>query len=176
MIFGLMLNEFDSKLLTAAFQYFHEVLDIHEVDIPIELRLVDNIGKGKTGGTCKPIYNSDLELTKVKIEIKQGITVFGMIEALAHEMVHAKQFIKGQTTIRVEKDYIFGFIPYNKLIKLWNGVDVTRLSYYNQPAEQEAHLLQRKLTVDFLNANKQFLEPDYITNLFIQATESKGDC
>ena len=81
-------------------------------------------------------------------------------------------------TIEIEKKYFWGFIPYFKLRRLWKGTDVTDLSYYKQPAEQEAHISQKYLTLEYLKRIEDKLQPMQMATLLhaeLTKTESKND-
>lgn len=157
---GTYLSHFDSILLAKAISFFKVTLTLTEANI--EVKLVNNIGKGDIAGVCTPKFKNILdpqsELEGVTIEIKQGVTVFGMIEALAHEMVHAKQWVSGDISARIDKTYLLGFIPIFKARKFWRGREQTDSSYYDQPWEMEAHLMQRQLTLDFLKLMEDQLD------------------
>lgn len=173
MIFGALLQQFDSRMFQKAVEFFSHVLDIDgQSSVPVKIKVVDNIGRGKTGGTCSPEFDEDQKLIAVKIEIKQSVGTIGMIECLAHEMVHAKQWIKGEISAKVERAYIFGILPYFKVRKFWLDKEVTDLGYYEQPSEIEAHLLQRSLTTEFLKLIENKLDPIAMATLLNQSTES----
>ena len=75
-MFGQLLREYDSRMFIKAVEYFKVVLDLDNSSIPIEVKLVDNIGTGRTDGTCRPYFTNDstrdnLKLEKVQIKIKQ---------------------------------------------------------------------------------------------------------
>ena len=56
------------------------------------------------------------------------------MQALAHEMVHARQFLRGQLTAEG------GFA--------WKGRKADGYDYMNQPWEKEAYRLERELFLD----------------------------
>lgn len=172
MIFGALLQQFDSRMFQKAVEYFCHVLDIDSSGIPVKIKIVDNIGRGKTGGTCCPEFDKEDKLVAVNIEIKQSVGTIGMIECLAHEIVHAKQWIKGEITVKIERAYLLGIIPYPKVRKFWLDKEVTDLGYYEQPSEIEAHLLQRSLTTEFLKLIENKLDPIAMATLLNQSTES----
>lgn len=170
---GTLLNHFDSHLFYNATKMLPMMLDIDKSPIPITVKLVKKFQKGNIAGTCAPDYNNDLELIGISITIKETPTIMGMIEALSHEMIHAKQWIDKNITIDVETKYLLGFIPYPAIIKYWNGKDVTSLPYYEQPAEIEAHLLQRQLTLSFLQLHEDKLKASHMAELYLQTDSIK---
>lgn len=155
-MFGEELRQFDSRMLQKAFEFFCHKLDLR--NIPIHLKTVNNIGRGKTEATCLPNFNSDLELESVNIELKDNGSVIGMIDCLAHECMHARQWIHGDITVKFETRKLFGILPYKSLRKLWKGKDITDLSYYEQPYEIEAFLMQKNLTFEFLKLVESQIE------------------
>jgi len=171
-MFGSNLSKFDSAMFTSAATYFRDALKLNDSHIPIEVLLVDNIGKGTCAGTCQAIIEKQ-ELTGLKIEIKSNATTIGMIEALAHEMVHAKQWVKGETTFEIEKKYLFGIFPYFKVKKFWKGADVTNWNYYDLPYEQEAHILQKYMTFNFLKATQVQIDPTTLLGLLTNTDSNK---
>ncbi len=179
-LFAMLLSQFDLKMFHEAEGFFKVALNIDNSEIPIEVKLVDNIGKGSTGGRCGPVFTDDstfdnLKIEKISIKIKHSCTVIGMIEALAHEMVHAKQYIDKDITVSFERYYFWGFIPRIKARKFWKGQDTTDLDYYDQPCEMEAYLLQKKLTFDYLNIVQKNLDPLAMAKLLHTQTESNID-
>lgn len=144
------LDSLDAELFADAVKFFSVALDIGDPPIPFEVKIVDNLGKGNVAGCCIAHIKDDNTVHKVNIEIKNSITIFGMIEALAHEMVHAQQFIKGKLHFGKEKIYILGIFPIWRRVRFWKGLCLTDIDYYANPAEIEAFLKQRALTVEFL--------------------------
>ena len=89
-------------------------------------------------GTC--IYIDDeLKPREFLIEIKYTDTET-MLETLAHEMVHLKQFVKGQ----LKERYMNG-----KRLTFWCNKPMRR-PYWNQPWEKEAFCMQVFLKESFL--------------------------
>ncbi len=169
-MFGKLLAEFDSRMFQAADKYFRHILGVDLYDIPIVVKRVDNIARGMTGGVMRPIFSKDsspdkFEIEKIEISIKTLATTIGMIEALAHELVHARQYADGSMGVRFDKSLLLGFIPVVKVVKLWKGNDVTDLPYYEQPSEIEAHLLQKHMTLDFLKKIEDNLEVNTMADL-----------
>jgi hypothetical protein len=147
--FGKLYHEHDNDLIQVAFKFFAEELDISG-EKQVSLKVVDNIGRGDMAGFCMPVFNKDESIKEMKITIKRYPVVLGMIEALAHEMVHAKQYIKGELTTEVKWRW-FLFIPYLSIRHYFNGKRVDNLPYWDRPYEQEAFIKQKELTRRFLN-------------------------
>jgi hypothetical protein len=164
--FGLQLYNFDTRLFNKAVEFFTKELGIDDSEVPIKLEIVDNIGKGTVGALCIPTYNDDYsKLTQLTLKVKRSYSVLCMIECLAHEMVHVKQFIKGEIKVeKVKEPLFFGLIKIERLavyhVKDDVVTDMTDLSYYEKPTEQEAHIMQKHLTFEFLKLVEEKIEPD----------------
>ena len=104
-------------------------LNIHRFtkrDIAIEFQSkLDDDADGLCIGDTKEVYLTIA--TKDKSFMRQ-------MQALAHEMVHARQFLRGQLTC------IGGFA--------WKGRKASGYEYENQPWEKEAYKLERDLFLD----------------------------
>mgnify|MGYP003624246430 FL=1 len=61
-------------------------------------------------------------------------TFLQQMQALAHEMVHARQFLRGQLTAEG--------------VWKWKGRNADNYAYTNQPWEKEAYRLERELFLD----------------------------
>ena len=170
-MFGNLYNKIDSHLLSEAITFFKVILNIHNDDIPVEVELKKKMKKN-INGNCRPIFDENLKIIKVHINLKDDTCVMGVIEALAHEMVHAKQLIKGESTFKTEVCYLLRIIPYAKVTRLWKEEDVTNLSYYEQPAEIEAHLLQKELVYKYVNYMSHYFHRDTLEKTINDMTES----
>lgn len=84
-------------------------------------------------------YNTRNEPREFLIEVHPGIGVYSILETLAHEMVHVKQLIYGET---------------NDSLSMWRGkrIDSDKVDYWLHPWEIDAHGretgLMTKLTVE----------------------------
>ena len=68
------------------------------------------------------------------IQIGKNQSFLKQMQALAHEMVHARQFLRGElTAVGVWK---------------WKGRNADNYAYTNQPWEKEAYRLERELFLD----------------------------
>jgi hypothetical protein len=65
---------------------------------------------------------------------KRGQTFLQQMQALAHEMVHARQFLRGQLSAEGAWK--------------WKGRNADNYEYNNQPWEKEAYRLERELFLD----------------------------
>lgn len=166
------LDSLDAELFADAVKFFSVALGIGDPPIPFEVKIVDNLGKGNVAGCCTAHIDDANLVHKVNIEIKAAITIFGMIEALAHEMVHAEQFIKGKLHFGKEKIYILGIFPFHRRVRFWKGMCLADVDYYSNPAEIEAFLKQRALTLEFMKYVEGKIMP---SNVFKHIMQDRDD-
>jgi hypothetical protein len=81
-------------------------------------------------------YNNSGKPREFQIEIHAGISAYDMLKTLAHEMVHVKQYVYGET---------------NESQTRWKGnrVDSDTIDYWVQPWEVEAHGMEPGLFTKF---------------------------
>jgi hypothetical protein len=88
-------------------------------------------------GTCGAEgYNTKNEPREFLIEVHPGIGARNIIETLAHEMVHVKQLIHGET---------------NDQLSMWRGkkIDSDKVDYWDHPWEVDAHGREAGLITKF---------------------------
>lgn len=81
-------------------------------------------------------------LNCVKIRVRHQKNMNKMLHILAHEMVHARQFLRGQL------EFISNHAH-------WRGEDVSDIDYEEQPHEKEAFSLEKVLVEDFYKTRKK---------------------
>ena len=87
----------------------------------------------ENAGECVGDRNSaDITIAKVIDGIE--IPTRDICLTIAHELVHAKQYIKGQT---------------NPSKPIWRGINYSNVSYRGSPWEKEAYLMEDKLVEMF---------------------------
>jgi hypothetical protein len=81
-------------------------------------------------------YNSSKKAREFLIEIHPWIGAAEILKTLAHEMVHIKQFVHGET---------------NETLSKWKGIsiDSDAIDYYQHPWELEAYSLETGLWTKF---------------------------
>ena len=86
-------------------------------------------------------YNTRNQPRSFLIEIHPGLGARMILETLAHEMVHVKQYIMGET---------------NDELSMWRGdfVDYDKIDYWNHPWEIDAHGREGGLLVKFSHAEQ----------------------
>ena len=115
-----------------------------DLNIMVELDLgPEFIGDGDgMGGTAKladnyyVIFINQREINKISQDGDQELAY--MVQALAHECVHVKQYINGELTQDDE---------YNSF---WMGESVEHLDYHELPHEIEAHFYDEEMAMQFM--------------------------
>ena len=100
------------------------------LDISVRLRdMADH-------GCC---YKLDDQIgRKFKIAIKKGLSIYELISTLCHEMVHVKQYAKGELRWCNKKNN-----------NMWKKTVKNDIPYDDQPWEKEAYKLESKLAMEF---------------------------
>ena len=92
------------------------------------------------GRACITDYNESGKPRYFEIEIHPGIGSHDILETLAHEMVHVKQFVYSET---------------NENLTRWRGTYVSEdVDYYDQPWEIEAYAMSAGLFTKFVLEEK----------------------
>ena len=85
---------------------------------------------GEAQGYCWGDYRSHAEISIARTSFGVSFTLEEMMQTLAHEMVHAKQYLRRE---------LYG-CPMS-----WKGAKPRKYSYDNSPWEQEAYALEEQL-------------------------------
>jgi len=116
---------------------------MHSLEVSIRLR---SFGKDDAYGYCLPSDEADLARPRqFNIEINSKLKLRVLLETLAHELVHAKQFARGelyQSTVTMRHRWQGTWMP----AKLPN--------YWDQPWEIEAHGREAGLFVRWCEAER----------------------
>jgi hypothetical protein len=97
----------------------------------LNIAFVDTIDDGQTWGIC----HGETECAFIEIarkDLTRNMTFLERMKVLAHEMVHAKQYFRGELEERNRKQY-------------WKGELAESYNYYTAPWEQEARDLENVL-------------------------------
>ncbi len=83
-------------------------------------------------------YNNQNKPRSFTIEINKNQSKMEILNAVAHEMVHVKQYVYGEL---------------NEQMSSWLGqkIDCDKVDYFEQPWEVEAYALEAFLTVMYLS-------------------------
>lgn len=155
-MFEQKLKKSSQILLKLSCRFFAVKLGI--TDEQLKLIAVDKVSAfadSSTGGLCSTSYSHSNEIRSIEIKVKDYASDIGMIDVIAHEMIHAKQNLDGHFTFgtRKIKKKKWGFFPYTatQIIRMYKGQIIEDTPYYEQLAEQEAYTQSRELTRQFLN-------------------------
>ena len=97
-------------------------------NVDIEINIVTKC-EGENSALCWGDKDcAEIEIARESFDVK--FTLDEMMLNLAHELVHAKQFIKGELHPSLNK---------------WKRLDFTNVPYSRTPWEKEAYLLEDKL-------------------------------
>jgi hypothetical protein len=137
-----------SKLFKLAAKSFSEKLISPQLSKNVSLKIIIK-DKLDAGGYCDfedswpyPPRNFVIELDRTKKKIH-------MFTALAHEMVHLKQFAKSEMKDKLYK---------RKYVTVWKGEIYEDISYWDCPWEIEAYGLENSLVAKFLTEFDVFKE------------------
>ena len=119
------------KFATAFFaQYLMGTRLANNLDIEIRIE-----GQGRAEGHCNPL-DGERRPRSFEIGIRPGMQRYKMLQCLAHEMVHLKQYAKGELSNELITARWQG-----KTYKLTNSME----DYFNWPWEVEAYGRDRSL-------------------------------
>ena len=122
------------KLCKDVIEYFcDKYLPRHKLDITVKHR---NLRRDNVYGWCN-IEGDAYRPREFMIEIHNGLDKETYIKTLFHECTHVLQHVRGDLKERHSK-------------QLWKGVDYSKVSYEDQPWEQEAEENEEKLYYEYL--------------------------
>jgi hypothetical protein len=143
------------EVMQLAYDYFKQQLNIIDDQI-IDCKIVrEDLGRGVCGNCSGHFMHN--KLTKITIKVKEDLSLFSMLDTLAHEMVHATQYLNGRLNVKIKINWFLWLFPSLSHRTVFDKKDVTSLSYENRPHEQEAFEDSYKLVYrfnKFLAANK----------------------
>lgn len=176
MQFEAKLAKTSTNLLRLSYKYFAVKLGITDEQLDmVTITKVAKLGKDE-GGHCSAIYDMNDNLTKIDIRVVASVSDVGMIDVIAHEMVHAKQNFDGLFGFkRIEEEKVkWGFIKYKtyRRVRTFKGQVLEDTPYFEQICEQEAFLASRELTRQFLNFVHE-LEKMESLDAFLEENENR---
>lgn len=144
-----LIEQKNKSIIKAALIYMCEKLKITEKEQEIITYYEAKVLVGGASGTCAGIYFKN-KLERIDIKVITHASVIGMIDVLAHELVHARQHLKGEFTFeKVNTPIFFGLFTIKLLTKFHKGQNLSKVDYYDRFCEQEAHHLAHILTTGF---------------------------
>jgi hypothetical protein len=124
--------------LVSAKNYFAEILLSSQMlnFVNIDVKIVS--GNAPSGLCIIDEYNNQNKPRSFTIEINKNQSKLEILNAVAHEMVHVKQYVYGEL---------------NEQMSSWLGqkIDCDEVDYFEQPWEVEAYNLEAFLTVMYLS-------------------------
>ena len=132
-----VMNANDSAIevmITELVEMIHNKFMPHK---PIEVNI--NIDDFDCDGMCECVDEEEFE-----IELKDTLSDYDMLVAVAHEMIHVKQYALGQLCQLVRK-------PMYRWKKQLFPLDTP---YDDQPWEKEAYSLEKQLVEEYLSTQK----------------------
>lgn len=119
------------KEMRSALQYFEQQLGLDEFDqVIVRVKVTRKID---VFGYCHiDEYDDDDNVSELVMEVQTGQTKDEIIHTLAHEMVHVKQYVKGEL---------------NDSLDMWKGkeIDSDKIDYDDHPWEIEAEKIGDEL-------------------------------
>ena len=110
----------------------------------LSIRVVGtDLSKENIDGDCDFLDIESRTPREFVIRVNKSLSIKDFIETLLHELVHVKQWAKGE--MREMWRY--------HMTRSWKGeaIDINKVKYRDHPWEKEAYALQGKLTKEFLN-------------------------
>ena len=121
------------ELLTEAAHFYADKLGIDkELQDKIELEIL--VRKSSDRGACYTNCSPKRVPKFFTIELNPDDDI-SILQTLAHEMVHARQFLRGQLDAEGSNGWV------------WKGRNAGGFEYENQPWEKEAYRLEKTLFV-----------------------------
>jgi len=134
-------------LVRSALKFFIVELNLTSFEDQIDIELYTPKKIQTSYGYALPVYKKN-KLQKLVVRIRNQPSVWGMIECLAHEMVHVQQYFHGKLAFKTEEVKFWGIFSDIKMIQIYEGSPVD-LPYEKRPWEIEAFNRQAPLTKRF---------------------------
>ncbi len=120
-------------------------LNLHRLRTrPIVIEFVTKCGEGEFGYCIGDVDGVEIQVARKNPYTGKPNSFMNMMQTLTHELVHAKQFLRGE--LKTEGDWV------------WKGRKSSGYQYDNQPWEKEAYRLEKEIfwkcfpiDVDFRN-------------------------
>ena len=160
-------------LIREAYQFFIDYLGIRWWDeakiLSVRMARENELNEGVYGNCLVSHNRKTNSVQKIQILIEDIPSAYGIIECLAHELVHAKQSIDGKVSFKVKPVYLLGIFKIGyRQIALFNGQPTKHLPYFERPEELEAFEKQTGMveafmmnrTKEWMDAQKRLVESD----------------
>lgn len=131
-------NDVKKMAEDVVFWCYNKLLPHHStIHVDIDFKHIRQTGYD---GLCE-WQDTNVAPREFKITVHKGFGKKNIIQTIIHEMIHVKQYAKGELAER----YRGGHTQY------WNGVDHNETEYEDQPWEIEAHSLEDALYEEYIN-------------------------
>lgn len=124
-------------LVELATKYFIKKLNLQKSKY--NLHILHKQGLRKTDGQIG--LTAKISDNEIAVALDSKLNDYKLLVTLAHEMVHVKQFARGQVKTK--------FTKFGNVKTFWMGRSINR-QYYNRPWEIEAYEREMDLTNQFL--------------------------
>lgn len=145
-------KKFKPYIIRSAKYYSEKLIPSKKMRDNIKLQIKFKPDLDHYGSTLVTGYNESEKAREFLIELHSGIGARSILETLAHEMVHVRQFVYGET---------------NESLNKWKGekIDHNATDYYSFPWEIEAHGVEVGLFTNFVINEKLWEVFEGINNL-----------
>lgn len=159
-MFHELLIKKNELIVAGACSFFMTKLGITQEERKIiTLEEVKNMEPG-TGGTCGAVYDPKFNLIRINIKVRTYASVLGMLDVIAHELVHARQHLRGEFYFKYVSTPIFwGLFNIKVLHKFHHSQDLNIVPYYERICEMEAHNLAHEMITEYFFLLKEATDP-----------------
>lgn len=155
-----LIAERNMDIIRDAYKFMLKELDLQSYDknMTVNVAKDDQLERNCYGKCICTYNNSDLSPKHVAVLVKEIPTVYGIIECLAHEMIHAKQHWDGTISIIRKPVYFLWLIHIGyKALTIFDGKITDNMPYNERPEELAAFKAQSELCEKYI---KYKLEKD----------------
>lgn len=147
-MFEQLLHVRNKKIADTALEFLYDKLQISVEDRKIiSISTVKRLGDAD--GNCQGHYDAYGNLKNIHINIKSHSSIYAMIDTLAHELVHAKQHLRGDFGFAYIKVPFLFFFEREVFTRTYKGKPLIHVPYYEQESEQEAFTKSNELVIEF---------------------------
>jgi len=131
-------DKFEKLARDVVFWCYDKLLPYHStIHVDINFKYIAQSGYA---GLCEWV-DTNVAPREFQITIDKSYGKKNLIQTIIHEMVHVKQYAKGELAERYRGGHT----------QLWKGIDHNHTAYDDQPWEIEAHTLQDTLYEEYIN-------------------------
>ena len=97
-------------------------------------------------------YDSNGKLLSININVKHYGSPYGIVHVIAHELIHAKQHLRGDFGKAKKLIPFFSLFAFEVEEPTYKGVPYKNTPYYEREHEQEAFELSDGIYLEFLSS------------------------